>query len=253
MLTFYQHMLKLGRNDARLVWRDAFLFGMLFYMLFLGAVLRFGLPALNDFLADNPSVPFALADYYPLLTAYVGVYAASLVGAMIVGFVMIDEGDQHTLNALLVTPMPLTHFLLYRVLVPIGLGVLMSLSTLYVINLALLPFWQMLLIGVGSGLVSALMMLVLAVLSDNKVQGFAIVKGLGAGGMLLFGAWFVELPLQYLFGLFPPYWVAKAYWLALANDPAWLLHLGIGCTYLGALIAVFAGVYRRKAYRLVLS
>lgn len=253
MITFYQHLLKLGRNDARLIWRDAFLFGMLFYMLFFGVVLRFGLPALNDYLAQNPAVPFVLADYYPLLTAYVGAYAASLVGAMIVGFVMIDEGDQRTLNALLVTPMPLAHFLLYRVLVPIGLGALISLSTLYVINLALLPFWQMLLIGLGGGLISALMMLVLAVLSDNKVQGFAIVKGLGAGGMLLFGVWFVEMPLQLLFGAFPPYWIVKAYWLALANDPAWLLYLGFGYVYLCALIAVFVRLYRRKAYRLALG
>lgn len=253
MANFASSLVKLGRNDARLIWRDAFLFGMVFYMLLFAVVLRFGLPALAEYLAQNPETPFDLSPFYPPLIAYVVTYASSMVAGMIIGFVMIDEGDQHTLVALLVTPMPLMHFILYRIFVPVGLGATIALLSFYVINLALLPLWQMVLISIGTGLTGALMMLVLSVFSDNKVQGFALIKGVGMGGMLILGSWFVEMPLHYLFGLFPPYWVAKAYWLALANDPTWFLHLVIGWVYISLCIGVFVRLYRNKAQRAVLA
>jgi fluoroquinolone transport system permease protein len=41
-------------------------------------------------------------------------------------------------------------------------------------------------------------------------------------------AWFVPEPFQFLFGLFPPYWVSKAYWLALEGSPWWGSSLVLG-------------------------
>ncbi len=79
---------KLGRNDVKLIGRDRFLIFMLFFVIYIAVMLRFGLPWLNSYLADNGILPsqtmaISLADIYPMLVAYMAVYT----GALLVGTV----------------------------------------------------------------------------------------------------------------------------------------------------------------------
>ena len=99
----------LGPIDARSIGRDSLLAWMLPFPLVMAAILRFGVPALA--LRLESELGFDLRPYYPLITAYFAVLFAPLLVGMLVGFVLLDERDDETLKALLVTPLPFEQYL----------------------------------------------------------------------------------------------------------------------------------------------
>ena len=240
---------RLLRNDARLIGRDSFLSGLAIYILVLAVVLRFGLPALAEAVESSPDVPLTVADYFPMLIGYMVLFAGSLVGGMMIGFVVLDERDDNTIKALLVSPLPINYYIAYRVLIPMLISFVIIVAEMLIINQALLPLGQFLIIAAASSLTSPLVMLFFSTFAENKVQGFAMNKSVGTLGMSIIAAWFVQEPGQYLIGLFPPYWFVKSYWQALAADPNWWLFLVIGVAYSSLVLAYFVRRFHRIAYR----
>ena len=172
---------KLARNDAKLVWRDRFLVFMFFFVLYIAIALRFGLPWLNTYLAENgllPSetIPQSLADFYPLLVAFMAIFQGALISGTIFGFALLDEKEDNTIKAMLVTPMPFSHYLLFRIAVPTILAAFIVVAMVLFINQALLPLWQLILISAGGALTAPIISLFFATFAENKVQGFALSK-----------------------------------------------------------------------------
>ncbi len=240
---------RLLRNDARLIGRDSFLTMLGGYIFFIAVLLRFGLPALAENLATNPDVPFNLADHYPMLVAYMVVFLGSVVSGMIIGFIILDERDDNTIKALLVTPVPINFYIAYRTIVPMVIAFIVTIVEILVINLAMIPLWQLLIIAAAASLTAPMVMLFFGTFAENKVQGFALNKIVGILGLLIMAAWFVQPPLQYAIGLFPPYWFAKAYWLAYAGDPnwGWAVLIGIGTSSI--VLAYLVKRFHTIAYR----
>ena len=73
-------------------------------------------------------------------------------------------------------------------------------------------------------------MLLLASFAVNKVQGFALMKATGILWLPPLLAWFVGLPWQLLFGIFPTYWPVKLFWMLTGNDAGSGLLAIIGLT-----------------------
>jgi fluoroquinolone transport system permease protein len=96
-------------------------------------------------------------------------------------------------------------------------------------------------IGLVAALGAPIFALILGALAENKVQGFAIMKGLGIFFLGPFVAWFVPEPWQYLLGVFPTYWPVKSFWLLLDDGP-WLAVALIGMLY----SAVWIGLLLRR-------
>lgn len=237
----------LAANDTRLIGRDSFLVGILGFTLFIAVLLRLGLPWLAAEVAPSPDIDLDAAAFFPLLLGYIVVFQAAMLGGIMIGFVLLDERDDQTLQALLVTPLPLGAYLGYRVLVAVVMAWALVVAELLIINQAVLPLPVLALIAAVAAPTGGLAMLMLATLAGNKVEGFAQLKIIGGSGLLLFAAWFVPEPLQYLFGLYPPYWGVKAYWLAQAGDPAWLLAAAVGLVYMGVVVLLLA----RRFYNVV--
>ena len=245
---------KLGRSDVKLIGRDSFLIFMFLFAAIIAGVLGFGLPALNTYLAENgvmPSetIPFSLSDVYPMLVAYMAIYTGALLVGTIFGFVLLDEKDHHTLKAMLVTPVPLKQYVLYRVGLPAVLAFVVILGMTLFINQALLPLWQMILISAGGALTAPIIALFFATFAENKVQGFAYSKFGGISGWAFLIGWFVPVPWQWLFGLFPPFWIGKAYWLALDGSGWWWIVLIGGIVLQVGLINWLIQRFSKMAYR----
>lgn len=238
----------MARNDVRLIGRDSFLTGMIVMVLATAVILRFFLPWLENTLAQQPELGIGVADYYPMVISYL-VFLGSILSGVVVGFILLDERDDNTLKALLVTPLPLPYYIAYRVVVPMALAFVVGVLDILIVNQSVIPVWQLVPIVAVGALTAPAATLFFGGFAENKVQGFALVKILGAIGMLLVAAWFVPEPLQFLFGLFPPYWVAKAYWLAYAGNPNWLLALVLGFGLMLGLIALLTRRFRAMAYR----
>ncbi|PRC54963.1 fluoroquinolone transporter permease, partial [Mycobacterium sp. ITM-2017-0098] len=70
-------------------------------------------------------------------------------------------------------------------------------------------------IGMVAGLSAVVTLLLIVAVASNKIQGIALVRLLGiviAGLPCL--PWFVDSAWNLAFGLLPPYWAAKAFWVA---------------------------------------
>jgi len=203
-------------------------------VLVLSLAVRFLLPWLNLYLAQQEILPglapFALSTLYPLLISYMVLYQAPVLAGCVFGFLLLDEKDDKTLMALLVTPVPLWHYLLYRAVIAMLFGTLLTLAMALIIGQALVPPLSLLVFVLAAALTAPIVMLFFALVAENKVQGFAMTKFTGVAGALILVSWFLPAPWQHLVGLFPPFWISKAYWLALAGSSGWgwALLLGVG-------------------------
>lgn len=244
---------KLGRNDARLITRDSFLIFMFVFAAIIAVVFRFGLPWLDATLAANevmpgPVIPIRLAEVFPMLVAYMAFYTGAVLVGTVFGFMLLDERDQNTLKALMVTPVSVRRYALYRTGAPAVLAFVIVLLMVAVIDQALLPLWQTVLLAAGASLAAPIIALFTATFAANKVQGFAYTKFVGISGWFIMIGWFIPTPWQWLCGLFPPFWIAKAYWLALAGSGWWWAVLAVGIVLEIGLIGWLLGRFTRVAY-----
>jgi fluoroquinolone transport system permease protein len=209
-MTIVQTLKALGPIDARSIGRDSLLRWMMIYPIVLALIVRWGLPFASARLMTR--FGFDLVPYYTLLMSTVLLIAAMLSG-IVIGFLLLDQRDDQTLTALQVTPLGLKCYLIYRVTLPMALSVVVSLAVLPLTGLLNLRPGFLVLAAVCAAPLAPFYALSLAALASNKVQGFAITKGMGVLLMLPILAYFVPPPAQWAFGVIPVYWPAKVFWL----------------------------------------
>lgn len=236
----------LGPIDARSVARDPLLKWVVLYPFLAALALRFGVPPLTAWLRAGAG--FDLEPYFPLLASSLIGLAPGIVGT-VVGFLLIDERDERTLTALLVTPLPLSTYMLYRLAAPTLLGFAVTLAAYPLAALAPLPLGSLVTAAALGGFTAPLTALFLAGLAANKVSGFALMKVLSTINLLPVAAWFVDLPAQLLAGVVPGYWPMKMVWVAAAGGDvtAW------GIAGLAVNLAAVAGclvLFRKRTFGL---
>jgi len=214
----------LGPIDARNIFRDSTLQWMAFLPLLMALFLRWGVPPLTQTLLEQYG--FALAPYYPAILAYFFIVLGPVTLSVLSGFLLLDEKDDNTLTALQVTPLPLNHYIAYRVVVPVLLTIGLMFVVFPVAGLGTLPAAALLLTAVAAAPMSPMFSLFLASIAKNKVQGFALMK---LSGMVLLApvfAFFVGSKWEYAFGIIPTFWPMKVYWMLEAGqEPVWPVFL----------------------------
>lgn len=219
-----------GRNDIRGTFRDPLLVMVVLAPVIWTSLVAILTPRVTDMLVQR--YDFDLKPYYPLvLTAFLLLTSVIIAGAL-GAFLVLDELDAGTMAALRVTPVPMSTFFAYRA------GTVMVVTTVYVICTlafsgilepgligALIP------IGLVAGLSAVVTLLLIIAMAGNKIQGIAMVRALG---MLIAGLpclpWFIDSSWNLAFGVLPPYWAAKAFWVASAHG-TWWPYLAGGVAY----------------------
>lgn len=237
----------LGPMDAKSIGRDSFLLWMAFLPILLAAVLRWGVPLLETWL--QAEFEFALAPYRTLIASYLVALAVPLLVGQILGFRLLDERDDDTLRALLVTPLPLEAYLAYRIGIPLVLCTALTLVLVPFTNLVNLPWLYLLPLAGMYGLAAPMMALAMVSIAQNKVQGFAFVKAAGVVQALPVLAWFAGPPVEYLAGLLPIYWPLKAFWLAADGSSGYWIAIGVGYTFEAAVVWLLIRRFRHIARR----
>jgi fluoroquinolone transport system permease protein len=223
-------LLAFGRNDIRGTYRDPLLVMIVFAPVLWTSGVYILTPRFTTMLADR--YDFDLVPYYPLvLTAFLLLTSIIVVGGL-AAFLVLDEVDAGTLAALQVTPVPLSTFFAYRA------GTVMAVTTVYVIvtlsfsgilEPGIVP--TLIPIGLLSGVSAVVTMLLIVALANNKIQGLAMLRALG---MLIAGLpclpWFIDSAWNLAFGVLPPYWAAKAFWVASAHG-MWWPYVVVGVVY----------------------
>ena len=236
----------LGPIDVKSFSRDSFLRWMIFYPIAMGALLRWGIP----FLAEHLVVQFQfnLVPYYPLLMSFV-LLIMPLISGVVIGFLLLDQRDDHTLTALQVTPLTLKNYLAYRISIPVVLSILMTIVTFQLANLVKVEFFPLLISAVVAAPGAPLFALFLAAFAKNKVQGFALMK-MGAG--IIYPpliAYFIPSGIQILFGLVPTYWPVKLFWMLHAGESGYWIYIVLGLIYQFALIALLMKRFNRVMHK----
>lgn len=230
-----------GRNDLRGTYRDPLLVMIVLAPVIWTTGVALLTPRFTTMLAERDG--FDLVPYYPLvLTAFLLLTSIIIAGAL-AAFLVLDEVDAGTLTALRVTPVPLSVFFGYRaatVLVVTTAYVLATLSFSGILAPGLVA--PLLPIGLLAGLSAVVTLLLILAVANNKIQGLAMVRALG---MLIAGLpclpWFIHSGWSLVFGVLPPYWAAKAFWVASDHGTWWPYLLG-GVAYN---LAIAVPLYRR--------
>jgi hypothetical protein len=211
--------------DARNTSREAFLVYICLIEFVYAIPLRFVVPAITRAFEQQ----FDLVPYYPLIAGYMLMITVPVFFGMATAFLLLDERDSHLIEALMVTPMPLPLYLGYRIGMPAVLSVAITLLVVPVAGIVSVPLPVLLPVALVMGLGAPLVTLFIASIAENKVQGFAIVKFLGAVALAPVAAWFVPAPWQHVAGLiYPGYWPVRAYWAHTAGESGFWIYLAVG-------------------------
>ncbi|KLI09581.1 fluoroquinolone transporter permease [Mycolicibacterium conceptionense] len=210
-----------GRNDIRGTYRDPLLVMVVVAPVIWTTGVALLTPMFTEMLAQR--YDFDLVPYYPLvLTAFLLLTSVIIAGGL-GAFLVLDEVDAGTMTALRVTPVPMSTFFAYRavtVMVVTTVYVIATLAFSGILEPGLIP--ALIPIGLVAGLSAVVTLLLIITMAGNKIQGIAMLRALG---MLIAGLpclpWFIDSPWNLAFGVLPPYWAAKAFWVASAHGTWW--------------------------------
>lgn len=245
-MSFLSEIRGTGIVDLKQLQRQSFLVYLILLPLLSGMLIRTILPLAAERFVDS----LQLETYYPLLVSALLVVLTPTLMGTVIGFLLLDERDDQTLTALLVTPLPLYRYLLYRLAVPTLLSLILTVLAVWICGLVTINSVSLIVISLEAAAAAPIVALVYFCFSENKVQGFGVLKILGAITFALpIGAYFIGMPAQYGFGVFPLYWSAKAFWLA-CDESNWVgLPLLIGACYKLGLIKILIDRFYSVVYR----
>jgi fluoroquinolone transport system permease protein len=208
------------------------------------ALLRWAFPPLADFLLA--SFQFALEPYYPLVLSFFIILQVPLLFGVVFGFLILDEKDDRVLTILQVTPVTLQGYIRYRLLAVVIFSIIYVMAILGATGLIEFSLWVRILpIAAVSGIFAVFSMFLLLAFANNKVEGLAIMKGMGIMMLGPLAAYFIDSKWQLLLGFLPSYWPAKAYWLTSDGQNAWI-YVGIGFIYTSFWIVLLWKRFKRK-------
>ncbi len=212
------------RNDARRLTRDRFLLASALYLVGTSVAMRWVIPWAIRGLGARWGVE--LDPFAPLVVSYFVVVLAGVLVGVVGGFLLLESREDGSMRALLVTPVSMRAYLLAASGVMALAAAVLTVLEAYIIGVQL-PRWpDVLAIAAVGGLSAPLPALFLASFAADKVEAFAQMKIVSFSALIPIGAYFVSLPTQAVAGLYPPYWSAKAWWLAAEGGPGalwWLL------------------------------
>jgi fluoroquinolone transport system permease protein len=219
-----------GRNDVRGTYRDPLLVMIVLAPVIWTAGVVILVPQFTELVFERDD--FDLVPYYPLILTALLLLTSIIIAGALAAFLVLDEMDAGTLTALRVTPVPLSMFFAYRaatVMVVTTVYVVATLSFSGLLEPGLIP--TLVPIGLLAGLSAVVTLLLIVAVASNKILGIAMVRALG---MLIAGLpclpWFIDSAWSLAFGVLPPYWAAKAFWVA-SDHGTWWPYLLVGVVY----------------------
>lgn len=215
-------ILALSMADFRNVIRDSTLILIFGGTVMLWALLRLVVPLVSVLVQDRFN--FILANYFDLIVSFLSLIPAMLFG-LLSGFIMLDERDEEIISYMAVTPLRKTGYLTYKILAPMVVTFIFFFILIYTINLVSLPLKYAPGLAFLISFEAPMTALFLVAFAGNKVEGMALSKVLGMMYIAPFIAYFVNSPWQFLAGIFPPFWVTKAFLAAFRNNSFYWLYL----------------------------
>ncbi|MDQ2084838.1 ABC transporter permease [Herbivorax sp. ANBcel31] len=190
-------------NELKKWTRDPMMKFMLFYPVILGSLARYILPLISD------SSGFDIDAYSDFIIVFLVLMTPQLFGA-IMAFSVLDDRDDNILTSIKVTPLSVHQFLSFRIVIIFALSFIACAFVMWFSDIGDLLFKNIITISFLASLSAPMTGLFINSLSKNKIEGFAVMKGLGI--ILIFpviSLFFMDKK-ELFFSFAPGYWPAKA-------------------------------------------
>lgn len=210
--------------------RDPMVSLLLIYPIILALVVRFGVPFAED------KFGFPLTPYYHIIIGALLLFVTILTGTVI-AFSILDDRDNNILYAIDVSPISFNTFIGLRFIMCFVLTYISSVLAILISGIEV-PLYAMLLISISISLFASLSAMFINCFSNNKIEGFAVMKG--GGSIIIFPivAMFFTDKKEFFFGFEPNFWTVKA--LSVAMQPNMDFNLTFGAYYIVGLLFVIA-------------
>lgn len=216
----------------------------LFFILpvILALVLRFGIPALQELSVSKYDIAVNLPDYYSLIDLIM-----ILITPFFFGFgasmVVLGEMDEHILPSYYVSPLGKKGYLISRLFIPVAVSLLVTVVLVLFLHLGTHGLILNLVLTLLSTLFCLVPFLLILSYSKNKVEGMVWAK---FSMVLLLGIaipYFITDWVQYLFGFWPSFWIAK---LAITDNYLYVIPALLSSAIW---IWILYGVFNKKMMR----
>jgi len=190
------------KNELKTIFRDKLYLFFMFYPAILGTVGYFLVPYIEENTAPGNPTASIVAMMLIIMTGF-------LFGAL-VAFTLLDDKDDKVLMSLKITPISVRHYVMVKLLVGMVFGLISTVVLIYATGF--LPntnFITIVLISILGAIQVPSVALIVNSFSNNKVEGFVIMKT--SGLVLIFPVigFLVTGWAQYLLGVAPGYWSAR--------------------------------------------
>ncbi len=226
--------------------RDPMMRFMLFYPLLFGLIGRYALPAIaetSDFMIE-PNADFILA----ALTMITPIAFGALIG-----FSILEDRDDHIINSINVTPLSFSQFMSFRLIMVLILTFVGCVFVMWFSDLGNLSGGDILTIAGLAALSAPITGLTINIFSQNKIEGFAIMKLLGMIIILPIIALLFNDAKELFFSIFPAFWPAKIISTVIRGEEhmylSFNLYLWIGLIYALLLNALSYKKFMNKVVR----
>lgn len=167
------------------------------------------LGVLGHYLVDYISTSYPLSPWGNILAMFFIIMTGFIFGA-ITAFTLLDDKDDKVLWSLKVTPIDVKHYVYIKLAISFVFGIIATYAVVYGTGfLAGSSFGIITLIVLISAIQGPGIALIVNSFSENKVEGFVIMKLSGLILMLPVVAFFVTGWIQNLLGIAPGYWAAR--------------------------------------------
>ena len=255
--------LRLLTYEFKHILRDQMTVVMLVYPVMILLFGSYVLPLIIEQFASNDAGAYAAS---LVVVVILGSIAPFIAGAML-GFLLLDHRDEHTLDALRVTPMSLKGYLGFKVTYTYLLAALSGVLVLFGITLLAgdrytimgqnvldgFTFLNVLMYALVAGLFAPIFGLLISALGKNKIEGFAYMKTLGIFALLpaLITLEALQDGRQYLLGVIPSFWPLRGLMMDAglmqgSADLPFILYLLIGLVYSLALLYGMGRLFFKK-------
>ncbi|KXZ39367.1 fluoroquinolone transport system permease protein [Alkalithermobacter thermoalcaliphilus JW-YL-7 = DSM 7308] len=176
---------------------------MLFYPIVFGLIGRYFLPWTLENRGLNINI------YADLIIVILTLFIPEIYGAL-VGFSILDDRDDNILMSVKVTPLNIHRFLAFRLVIVFILSFLGCIYVMKFSDIGNLIFKDIVYISFLASLSAPMIGLLINLFSKNKIEGFAVMKGLGT--LIVFpiiSLFFID-KRELFFSFVPAFYPAKA-------------------------------------------
>ncbi len=231
-------------SEFRKWMRDPMMRFMLYYPVVFGLIGRFVLPWAAE------SSGFSLDHVADVAVVALTLMTPQVFGAL-TGFSILDDRDDSILTSINVTPLSMHQFLSFRLVVVTALTFIACTYVMWFSDIGGMPLSGILAVALLAALAAPMTGLLINAFSDNKVQGFAVMKGFGVLLLFPIAALFFLDARELWFSFAPGFWPAKAISGLIRGEGLLYLSYGqyyfIGLAYVLALNVFVYGLFLRRA------